>query len=167
MPQKENSSDSFLNAFKGTEQPKDDGAAKTFAEVFQSERENWKNIVKAIGQRFRNVENLTEVQVDLYSRRQEAIEYQFRLIASHTRLKKAYAAEWKKAFDGAGKNQDLRYNDKDKARIADAAVLEIKYKVDSVQNHIDYFRETVKTIDNMIFGVKHRIEIENFKIGMK
>ena len=74
--------------------------------------------------------------------------------------------QWKKAYDDF-ENSDIRYNDKERMKMADNATSGMKYKTELVSNHIEYFRETVKTIDNMIFGVKHRIEIENFKSGMK
>lgn len=138
-----------------------------FAEKFLSERETWTVVVKEIAGRFRSVEVLAEVQVDLYSRRQEAIEYLFKLIGIHNKLKKAYATEYKTAYDKIGVNEDLRYNDKEKAKIAEGMTAETKYRLDSVNSQMEFFRETTKTIDNMIFGVKHRIDIENFKIGMK
>jgi hypothetical protein len=123
--------------------------------------------VQEIAGRFRSVEVLAEVQIDLYSRRQEAIEYLFKLIGIHNKLKKAYALEYKVAYDKIGLNEDLRYNDKEKAKIAEGLTAETKFKLESVNSQMEFFRETTKTIDNMIFGVKHRIEIENFKIGMK
>jgi histidinol dehydrogenase len=95
------------------------------------------------------------------------VEYQFKLIGIVNKLKKSYVVEYKEAFDKAGKNEDLRYSEKEKTKAAESATAETKYKMDSVSSQIDYFRETIKTLDNMIFGVKHRIEIENFKIGMK
>ena len=58
-------------------------------------------------------------------------------------------------------------SEKEKTKSAEVATLEMKYRTESVSNQIEFFRETVKTLDNMIFGVKHRIEIENFKAGMK
>jgi hypothetical protein len=140
---------------------------KDFTEKFSDERRSWSDVVITIGKRFREVENLAEVQVDLYSRRQEAIEYQYKLIGIHSKLKHMLSAQWKRAFDEAGRNEDLRYSDKDKSKVADAATANIRYKVESVNSQIEFFRETVKSIDTMTFGVKHRIEIENFKAGMK
>lgn len=140
---------------------------REFTEIFQDERETWTKLVKEIASRFKGVEILAEVQVDLYSRRQQAIEHQFKLIAIHNRLKKAYSVEYKAAFEKAGVNEDARYSEKEKIKFAEAATSATKFKIDTVSSQIEFFRETVKTIDNMIFGVKHRIEIENFKIGMK
>jgi len=138
-----------------------------YIEKFSTERSTWSNATIEIGRRFRDVENLAEVQVDLYSKRQEALEYQYKLIGIHTRLKNLYAVEWKKAYDSASVNEDIRYNDKERSKVAESMVSKLKFKVESVSNQIEFFRETIKTIDNMIFGVKHRIDIENFKVGMK
>lgn len=142
-------------------------SSEDYVERFSTERSTWSDSIVNIGKRFREVENLAEVQVDLYSRRQEALEYQYKLIGVHTKLKNLYSVEWKKAYDNAGQNEDIRYNDKEKAKIAEGLVANLKFKLDSVSNQVEFFRETIKTIDNMVFGVKHRIDIENFKVGTR
>lgn len=148
--------------------PQDQASSdKTFTEKFTEERAEWTKTIGEISNRFRVVENLAEVQIDLYSKRQIAIEYQYKLIGIHSKLKKLLIIEWKKAYENAGHNEDIRYSEKEKTKFAEAATVELKFKSESLSNQIDFFRDTVKTIDNMIFGVKHRIEIENFKAGMK
>ena len=146
---------------------KEKASSEDFSERFQGERTTWSNQVTSIGARFREVENLAEVQVDLYSKRQQALEYQYKLIHIHTKLKHVFAAQYKRALEEAGRMDDVRYSDKERAKIAEAAVNGIRLKMETVANHIEFFRETIKTIDNMIFGVKHRIDIENFKAGLK
>jgi hypothetical protein len=64
-------------------------------------------------------------------------------------------------------DQDYRYSENEKKRIAEERSSGSKLKLDILQTHVDFFRETTKTIDNMIFGVKHRLEIEDFKRGNK
>jgi hypothetical protein len=149
------------------ETPFSEEKKKDFTESFGDERTSWSNEVRDISRRFRDVDNLAEVQVDLYSKRQEAVEYLYKLMGIFTKLKKIHTVEYKKAYDEAGRNEDIRFSEKEKTRAAETVTVNIKFKMDSVTNHIDFFRETIKTIDNMIFGVKHRIEVENFKSGMK
>jgi hypothetical protein len=157
----------MLNSEEIAQQEPQDSSEKTFTEKFTDERAEWTKTIQSISGRFKIVENLAEVQIELYSKRQIAIEYQYKLIGIHSKLKKMLVLQWKKAYEDAGKNEDLRYSEKEKTRHAEAATVELKYKSESLSNQIDFFRDTVKTIDNMIFGVKHRIEIENFKAGMK
>lgn len=140
---------------------------KSFTEKFSDERSEWTETIREISSRFRAVEVLAEVQIDLYSKRQIALEYQYKLISIHTKLKKMLIVAWKKAYEDAGRNDDIRYSEKEKTKHAEAATVDLKFKGETVSSQIEFFRETIKTLDNMIFGVKHRIDIENFKAGQK
>jgi len=108
-----------------------------------------------------------DVQVDLYSERQRAAEYMHQLMVLQSKLKKAWVAEYQKVYNNLLLDQDYRYSEKEKQRIAEEKTSSAKLKLDILQTHVDFFRETTKTIDNMIFGVKHRLEIEDFKRGNK
>ena len=140
---------------------------KGFIEQFESERQEWTSLIKNIASRFKIIENMAEVQVDLYSQRQLAVDYMQQLSVLQSRLKKNYESEWKKAYDDLALNQDFRYNERERAKFATERTSTSKLKIDILQVHIEYFRETIRTLDNMIFGVKHRIEIEDFKRGNK
>lgn len=139
----------------------------SYVERFASERDEWTMSVRSISYRFKNVEDLIDVQVDLYSKRQESVEYIHQLSVLHSRLKKTWITEYKKAYDDLVMNQDFRYSERERQRIAEEKTSVSRLKLDVLQTHIDFFRETVKTIDNMIFGIKHRLEIEDFKRGNK
>lgn len=138
-----------------------------YVERFENERALWTEKVKEIASKFKEIDNMIDVQVELYSERQVATDYIHELTVLFSKLKKVYQTEWKKAYEGLSFNEDLRYNDREKNKFADEKTAGSKLKMEILQNHIDYFRETVKTIDSMIFGVKHRLEIEDFKRGNK
>ena len=138
-----------------------------YVERFESERNEWTERVRGIASRFKNVEDLVDVQVDLYSERQRAAEYMHQLMVLQSRLKKTWIAEFKKVYDSLLVNEDYRYSEKEKQRIAEEKTYPSKMKLEILQSHVDFFRETIKTIDNMLFGVKHRLEIEDFKRGNK
>lgn len=142
-------------------------AKMSYIEKFSLEKNEWTVKITGIASRFKNVEDLVDVQVDLYSERQRATDYIAQLYVTLAKLKKLHLSEWNKVFNALTNNQDYRYTEKEKQKIADDKVSEIRIKLDMIQNHIDYFNGTVKTIDSMIFGVKHRIEIEDFKRGNK
>lgn len=139
----------------------------SYVERFEAERNTWTEDVKGIAARFKNVDDMIEVQVDLYSKRQQAVEYMHQLMVLQSRLKKTWIAEYQKTYDSLLINQDFRYSEKERQKIAEDKTSGAKLKLDVLQTHVDFFRETVKTIDNMIFGVKHRLEIEDFRRGNK
>jgi hypothetical protein len=138
-----------------------------YVERFEQERNDWTEKVRGIAYRFKNVEDLVDVQVDLYSERQRAAEYMHQLMVLQSKLKKSWVTEYQKAYDNLIMDQDYRYSENEKKRIAEERSSGSKLKLDILQTHVDFFRETTKTIDNMIFGVKHRLEIEDFKRGNK
>jgi hypothetical protein len=138
-----------------------------YQERFDQERTDWTKLIREISARFKNVEEMVDVQVDLYSQRQVAVDYMHQLITLQAKLKKSHLTDWKKAYDALSMNEDFRYNDREKAKFADEKTSLLKLKIDILQTHIDFFRETIKTLDNMIFGVKHRIDIEDFRRGNK
>lgn len=148
--------------------PKEDSSNQIgYVERFEKERADWTEKVRTIASKFRSIDNMVEVQVELYSERQVATDYIHELTVLFSKLKKLYLSEWKKAYDALSMNEDLRYNEREKTKFSDEKAAGSKLKMEILQNHIDYFRETVKTIDNMIFGVKHRLDIEDFKRGNK
>lgn len=138
-----------------------------YVERFEQERNEWTEDVRGISSRFKNIDDMVDVQVDLYSKRQQGVEYMHQLMVLQSRLKKTWIAEYKKAYDVLILDQDYRYSEKERQRIAEEKTSASKLKLDILQSHVDFFRETIKTIDNMIFGVKHRLEIEDFKRGNK
>ncbi len=109
---------------------------------------------------------MAEVQVSLYSERQIAVEYVQKLNVLQSKMKKQWLTIWQKHYSSL-ENMDQRHTEKEKTRFADEKTSEMKMKMEILQTHVDFFRETVKTIDNMIFGVKQRLEIEDFKRGNK
>ena len=138
-----------------------------YVERFEQERNDWTEDVRGISSRFKNIDDMVDVQVDLYSKRQLGVEYMHQLMVLQSRLKKTWIAEYKKAYDALILDQDYRYSEKERQRIAEEKTSASKLKLDILQSHVDFFRETIKTIDNMIFGLKHRLEIEDFKRGNK
>jgi hypothetical protein len=139
----------------------------SYVERFQQERNEWTSDITTISSKFKNIDNMVDVQVELYSKRQLGVEYMHQLMVLQSRLKKSWITEYKKAYDSLLLDQDYRYSEKEKQRIAEEKTSTSKTKLEILQSHIDFFRETLKTIDNMIFGVKHRLEIEDFKRGNK
>ena len=137
----------------------------SFVERFEKERTEWSQIIKDLSSRFREIENLIDLQVDLYSQRQVAVDYTQQLSTLQSRLKKTHLSEWQKIYNSLLINEDYRYSERERVRVTDEKTSVQKFKIDVLQIHVDYFKETVKTIDSMSFGIKHRIEIEDFKRG--
>lgn len=137
----------------------------TYVEKFENERTEWTKTIKDMSVRLRDIDNLTDLQVDLYSRRQEAVEYMYKLASFQGRFKKTMAKMYAAEYEKIVSNEDYRYSEREKQKLVEEKLICVKVKMDDLQNHIDFFRESIKTMDSMIFGIKHRMEIEDFKRG--
>ena len=81
-----------------------------FVERFTKERLEWTTTIREIASRFKHIDNMAEVQIDLYSNRQQCVDYTQELSVLQSRLKKKYESVWKKAYDDLALDQDFRYN---------------------------------------------------------
>lgn len=134
-------------------------------ERFIEERNTWREIVADMAKRIKRVSELAELQIDLYTKRQEAIEYYYNINLAVLKLEKKYTKLRGKMINDLN-NSDVRYGKTDMSGMIDGALSEHKYHIELVKSQSSYFYETVKTIDSMIFGIKHRIEIENFRTSV-
>lgn len=132
---------------------------------FIEERTTWREKVVDMAKRMKMVKDLPELQVDLYTYRQEAIEYYYNLNLAVIKLEKQYSKLKKKLVEELN-DKDVRYGKTDMNTIVDGSSADQKHHVEMVKSQASYFYETVKTIDNMIFGIKHRLEMENFRTSM-
>ena len=134
-------------------------------ERFIEERGKWKDKVVDMARRMKSMSELAELQVDLYTYRQEAIEYYYNLNLAVIKLEKKYSKLKRRLVEELN-DKDVRYGKTDMNVIVDGAAADHKHHIEIVKSQASYLHETVKTIDNMIFGIKHRIEIENFRTSV-
>ena len=134
-------------------------------ERFIEERGKWKDKVVDMARRMKSMSELAELQVDLYTYRQEAIEYYYNLNLAVIKLEKKYSKLKRRLVEELN-DKDVRYGKTDMNVIVDGAAADHTHHIEIVKSQASYLHETVKTIDNMIFGIKHRIEIENFRTSV-
>ena len=114
-------------------------------ERFIEERGKWKDKVVDMARRMKSMSELAELQVDLYTYRQEAIEYYYNLNLAVIKLEKKYSKLKRRLVEELN-DKDVRYGKTDMNVIVDGAAADHKH--------------------HMIFGIKHRIEIENFRTSV-
>lgn len=142
-----------------------DSELEKIKERFMEERSLWKDKVIDMARRIKKISDLPELQVDLYTYRQEAIEYYYNLNLASIKLEKKYSKLKGKLVEEFN-NKDVRYAKSDMSTLIDGASADHKHHIDLIKSHSSYFYETVKTIDSMIYGVKHRIDMENFRTSV-
>jgi len=142
---------------KKTEEAKIDG----IKEIFTKERKHWSDIVRGLAKKFKNIDNLATLQVELYSSYQDLAESKTDLLHTLASFNKVVIKKRQTAFIKA-KTESL-------VALKTAKDLDIFIECD-IRNHIErqkildgqleFVEDTLKNIQNMIYGVKSRIDAE-------
>lgn len=134
---------------------------------FSEERTTWTERIRELSVRMRNIREIGEVQVELYSDRQKLLEYAYKLGQILTKLNAKYRTEKKNKMKYYSEEHNTRYGSNEKTSLIDGDLSEIKRKIDVVDNHMSFMNETVKTVDHFLYGIKSRIALEEFMRGGK
>ena len=132
---------------------------------FSKERDEWRDKVKDMSERLRDVYNLSDLLTDVYSSRQIALEYTHTLMAHLSKVNRIFRDRKIERFNHYSRNYDLRLDKDFKYDHIHADLNDIVERRELLQNHLDYFRETIRTIDNLTFGIKHRMALEEYRRG--
>tara|TARA_B100000287_G_C20647186_1_gene785520 strand:- start:991 stop:1419 length:429 start_codon:yes stop_codon:yes gene_type:complete len=114
------------------------------------------NCVETMG----NFKNLKEVQILMLSLRQRLLEDSHTLLEHSSILRKKYRSERSRHMEQISTNLQQRYQYNEKNVIIDGKTAETKESLDLIENQISFFTDTIKTVDNILFGIKTRVEIE-------
>ena len=114
------------------------------------------NCVETMG----NFKNLKEVQILMLSLRQRLLEDSHTLLEHASILRKKYRSERSRHMEQISTNLQQRYQYNEKNVIIDGKTADTKESLDLIENQISFFTDTIKTVDNILFGIKTRVEIE-------
>lgn len=136
-----------------------------FEEKFTDEREEWTERIRELSVRMRNIREIGEVQVELYSDRQRALEYTYKLGQLLTKMNAKFREERRNKMVYYSEQHNTRYGANEKTALIEGELTSLKRRIDVVDNHMSFMNETVKTIDHFLFGIKSRISLEEFMRG--
>jgi hypothetical protein len=132
---------------------------------FKKERDDWTTRIKDMSERLRDIYKVADLQTDIYSYRQIAVEYCHTLMVHLTKVNHIFRAKKIDRWEHYTRNYDLRMDKDPKELHIFVDIQEINERREYLQNHLDFFKETIKTIDTISFGIKHRIQLEEYKRG--
>jgi hypothetical protein len=107
-----------------------------------------------------NLKTLKEAQVNMLSLRQRLLEDNHTLFEHITTLRKKYRDDRSAEMENLSRNLQIRYQANEKTVVLDGRTSDIRESLEIFENQVAFFTESIKTIDNIIFGIKTRIDIE-------
>lgn len=132
---------------------------------FRKEREDWSEKVTDMSDRLKDIHHLSDLMTEIYSSRQIAVEYSHTLMSHLSKINRIYRERRVERYDHYTRNYDMRLDKDPKNDLINTDLGDIVERRELLQNHLDYFRETVRTIDTLCYGIKHRMALEEYRRG--
>lgn len=112
----------------------------------------------------RDTKKLVEVQSSMLTTRQRMLEDTHSLLDKMVILKKDYRMKKGRAYDNIVNNIQLRMKttgEKEAIVEGNAEIAEIKHKIEIIEAQAEYYNESMRTIDHILYGIKTRLEVEH------
>jgi hypothetical protein len=133
-----------------------------FNQKFEVERGEWTDKIRELSVRMKNIRELADVQVDLYSSRQVLLEYSAKLGQVMVKLNAKFRKDRADRLKHYSENSQVKYGSNEKTPLIEGDLTELKERMDIVEGQISFLNETMKTVDHMLYGVKSRISLEEY-----
>lgn len=130
------------------------------SEKFQARRKEVSNEIYESIEKLSNLKTLKDAQVNMLSLRQRLLEDNHTLLEHVTALRRKFREEKSTEMENLSKNLQLRYQSNEKNVVIDGKTSSTKEYLEIFENQINFFNDSIKTIDNIIFGIKTRLDIE-------
>lgn len=128
---------------------------------YERQRSDWTSRTTSMAKKVKSMAKLAELEVEAFSNRGLAVEAKHAYVSMLTDMNKAYKileAEKIKEYSAGKKQYSV-----DQMRVVIAADISGLWgQIEHLKNHVQFMDEVVRTIDNIIYGVKYRIEIQKY-----
>lgn len=135
--------------------PKEELAMK-----FKEERKKYSLEIRSGVELMYNIKNIKEVQVKFLSLRQRILEDNHTLLehlrSANKKLREVKSKEWERI----SKSLAERYQAHEKKVLVEGKTTEIQDTVELIEDQVSFYAESIKTVDNVLFGLKTRIDVE-------
>lgn len=142
-----------------------DSSKRSISEEFEEERQKWKIKVIEMANKVNKLDEVATLQVDLYSSRQIIIERISKLYQYLALYNSVYKTKKKDLFIKYTIDSDIKLGQGEKIIMVEGDLADLQKKVNLIEHHIDYYKETVKNLDSMLYGVRNKLQIEQFLSG--
>jgi hypothetical protein len=133
---------------------------KKIAKKFNDSRTTVSAEIYSNIEKLSNLKTLKEAQVNMLSLRQRLLEDNHALLENLTVLRKKFREERSAEMENLSKNLQIRYQSNEKTVVIEGKTSGTKEALELFENQVSFYNESIKTIDNIIFGIKTRLDIE-------
>lgn len=142
----------------------------TLEDQLKKLQDKWTAEITELNGMMKTIQKLDELLNIIYTKRQEAVDYYHGINTVILKQSK----EYKVAYNGiinrvrqTGMNGVRVQNESALGKIAENELVDKKESIDLLANHNSFIKETIQTIDNMIYGINQKVKIAEMLNGIK
>ena len=124
----------------------------------EKQRSEWGDRIMEVIEMIRELDKLTEAQVTMLSYRHMVIDQIARINITLKKRESTYNIQYKNKFIDYF-NYDYKLNDKQKVNMVEADLANLNKQIGFLSTQIDFFKECVRTLDNIGWAIKNRLNI--------
>ena len=131
----------------------------TLEERFKEERADWNNKIITLIESIKYTQKLAEAQITQLSYRQmlqdKLVEYRI----LHEKRQEVFDKQTVDRFREYKLSYDIKLSSSETQAFVQSDCKALKLQIKMIQTQIVYFEESIKTLDNLGFAIKNKIEI--------
>ncbi len=124
----------------------------------EKQRSEWGDRIVDLISKIRDFDNLSEAQVTMLSYRHMIIDQIAKININLKKRESSYNIQYKNKFLEYF-NYDYKLNDKQKVNMVEADLSILDKQIGFLTSQIEYFKECIKTLDNVGWAIKNRLNI--------
>ena len=139
-------------------------------EMLTEQRAKWTKEIEDLNNSMASLVKVDELMNTVYSKRQAAVDYYYAMNNVILKQSRAYKAEYNTMFNSIKINgyNGMRFTtDQSIARQVEVDLADKKELIDLLVSQNAFIKETIATIDNIIYAIKDKIKIKEMLNGMK
>ena len=125
------------------------------------DRREWKDKIKDLISKIKNMSELSECQVRMLSYRQILLDKVSDFKTTIYKRNATWERYYKNQYREYSINYDVKLTSGEKHQFIKADLAPLKTQMEMLQSHIDYYYECIKTLDNMAFAIRNRIRLDD------
>ena len=125
------------------------------------DRKEWKDKIKDLIGKIKNMSELSECQVRMLSYRQILLDKVSDFKTTIYKRNATWERYYKNQYREYSINYDVKLTSGEKHQFIKADLSSLKTQMEMLQSHIDYYYECIKTLDNMAFAIRNRLRLDD------
>lgn len=130
-------------------------------------RQEWTAEIERLNNDMKTLPALNDMLNVIYSKRQNLVDLYYGTMGVLKRQTRIYTQNYAAVYNTLKTNAQIRYTESVLATQVESQLMDKKEIIDDLKNFTDFVYDTIKTLDNMIYGVNNKIRIHEIMNGLK